>query len=99
MFRLTAATTALNRWADLAESHALNHKEVSLDAEFLRIIFCEALGYKQRTDSPEAYQVEREFTVPGAGAGRWGIGPLLGGQAAQTRSHHRVQGYLRGPGP
>ena len=67
MFRLEAATKALAHWADLAESQVLHHKEVSLDAEFLHAIFCDALGYKARTDSPDAYHLDREFTVPGAG--------------------------------
>ena len=65
--QLNAANAALKRWADLAESHALNHKEVSLAPEFRRVIFCEALGYKSRADSPQAYQLEHEFSVPGAG--------------------------------
>ncbi len=71
---LSAATAALKRWADLAESHALDHKEVSLDAEFLRVIFCDGLGYKSRTDSPAAYQLERQFTVPGGGAADGALG-------------------------
>ncbi|MGA2498445.1 MAG: DNA methyltransferase [Tepidisphaeraceae bacterium] len=72
--RLGAATAALTRWADLAESHALDHKEVALDAEFLRVIFCDALGYKSRTDSPDAYQLERQFSVPGAGPADGALG-------------------------
>ncbi len=58
---------------------ALKQKETSLDAEFLRVIFADALGYRSRTDSPEAYEYERAFAVPGAGTvdgalGRFGTG-------------------------
>ncbi len=77
---LSTANAVLSRWADLAESHALDHKEVSLDAEFLRVIFCEALGYKSRTDSPEAYQLERQFSVPGGGAADGALGRFKSGE-------------------
>ena len=80
MFRLETATKALAHWADMAESQALDHKEVSLDAEFIRIIFCDALGYKSRTDSPDSYHIEREFTVPGAGAADGAIGSFAVGK-------------------
>ena len=79
---LNAATAALTRWADLAESHALDHKEMALDAEFLRVIFCDALGYKSRTDLPDAYQLERQFSVPGAGPADGALGRFKSGTSA-----------------
>lgn len=72
--RLKGGAAVLARWADLAAKGALRQKETSLDAEFLRVIFGEALGYKTRTESPEAYQMERQFPVPGAGTADGALG-------------------------
>lgn len=41
--RLNSAVSELQRWADLASQGVLQQKETSLDAEFLRIIFGQAL--------------------------------------------------------
>lgn len=75
-----AGLPVLTRWADLAAQGALHQKETSLDAEFLRVIFGEALGYRSRTDSPEAYQIERQFPVPGAGTADGALGRFAAGQ-------------------
>ena len=72
--RLEQTTAVLAKWADLAAKGALKHKETSLDAEFLRVIFADALGYKSRTDSPDSYELERQFTVTGAGTADGALG-------------------------
>ncbi|MBI4579478.1 MAG: N-6 DNA methylase [Planctomycetes bacterium] len=72
--RTRASLAVLNRWADLAAQRALRQKETSLDAQFLRVIFGEALGYKTRTDAPDAYQLEHQFPVPGAGTADGALG-------------------------
>ncbi|NNM85162.1 MAG: N-6 DNA methylase [Phycisphaerales bacterium] len=76
---LTQAEVALNKWAKLGAQGALNQKETSLDDEFLRVVFGEALGYQSRSDSPGGYQREKQYTVPGAGSadgalGRFAVG-------------------------
>jgi len=80
--RLKSGLGVLKRWADLAAQGALQQKETSLDAEFLRVIFGQALGYKTRTDSPDAYQMERQFPVPGAGTADGALGSFARGQKA-----------------
>ena len=68
-----AAHAILLRWADLEKEGHLARKETSLDADFLREVFGEALHYRSATQSPEAYELERNFTIPGVGAadGAW----------------------------
>jgi len=83
--RLQNGISVLQRWADLAAQGALQQKETSLDAEFLQIIFGQALGYKTRTDSPNAYNMERQFTVPGAGTADGALGSFAAGREAAPR--------------
>lgn len=45
----------------------LIRKETALDADFLIEVFGKALGYRQATDSPQRYELERNFTVPDVG--------------------------------
>ncbi|MDO8630982.1 MAG: N-6 DNA methylase [Phycisphaerales bacterium] len=80
--RLKNGLSVLQRWADLAAQGALQQKETSLDAEFLRVILGQALGYKTRTDSPDAYNMERQFTVPGAGMADGALGSFATGREA-----------------
>lgn len=80
--RLKGGLSVLQRWADLAAQGALQQKETSLDAEFLQVVFGQGLGYKIRTDSPDAYQMERQFTVPGAGTADGALGPFAAGRQA-----------------
>ena len=81
--RLRDGQDALRRWAELADGGGLASKETALDAEFLRAIFGEALGYRGKTDAPDGYQLERQFPVPGAGfvdaaLGSFAVGKPLG---------------------
>jgi len=64
----------LQRWADLELQGHLAKKETSLDADFLRDVFGEALGYQSATESPLDYQIQRNFTVPGVGVADGALG-------------------------
>ncbi|MBL8745334.1 MAG: hypothetical protein JNK58_03150, partial [Phycisphaerae bacterium] len=56
------------RWADLETTGRLaSHKETSIDTQFLDQLFGEGLGYTNKTTSPDAWQLEHKFTVPGVG--------------------------------
>jgi len=68
------AHEVLKRWADLETKGHLAKKETSLDADFLREVFGEALGYKAATESPDDYQLQRNFTVPGVGVADGALG-------------------------
>jgi hypothetical protein len=62
------------RWAELDTRSALRAKETSLDANFLNEVFGDALGYRTRTQSANAYHLERNFTVEGVGTADGAIG-------------------------
>jgi hypothetical protein len=79
---LTRAHAILHRWRDLAASGALAHKETSLDAEFLREVFTDALGYASVTTGAAAYQLERQFTVREVGTADGALGTFTVGQPA-----------------
>ncbi len=64
----------LCRWADLEALGHLGRKETSVNADFLNEIFGEALGYRTATQSPEQYNLEREFPVPGGGSADGALG-------------------------
>ena len=57
----------LKDWAKLEAQGDLAKKETALDAHFLREVFTDALGYLPVTQSPENYQLEAKFVIPGAG--------------------------------
>lgn len=78
--RLAGGSAALAQWADLAAQGALRQKETSLDAEFLRVIFGQALGYSTVSDSPESYTMVKNPTVPGAGQADGALGFFATGQ-------------------
>jgi hypothetical protein len=64
----------LCKWAELGSGGHLDKKETALDASFLHEVFGEALGYQSVTQSPENYQLERNFTVPGVGTADGALG-------------------------
>ncbi|MCI0738744.1 MAG: N-6 DNA methylase, partial [Gemmataceae bacterium] len=68
------AFAVLQKWASLEEKGHLKRKETSLDADFLQEVFDEGLGYKRATESPEQYQQERAFTLPGVGTADGALG-------------------------
>lgn len=56
------------RWADRESSGRLDKdKETTIDTQFLDQLFGEGLGYQVKTTSPEAWQLEHKFPVPGVG--------------------------------
>jgi len=57
----------LKHWADLEHKSHLTRKETTLDAAFLHEVFGDALGYKDATQDPKSYHVERNFTIPNVG--------------------------------
>lgn len=73
--RLTLADDCLDRahkiairWADLESSGRLaEHKETSIDSQFLDQLFGEGLGYRLKTRDPSDYQLEHKFSVPCVG--------------------------------
>lgn len=74
------AHQAVLKWANLDEKgHLLERKETAQDAEFLEDVFVKALGYVLHRDSPKAWTLDREFTVPGVGAVDGAIGDFRPG--------------------
>jgi hypothetical protein len=58
------------RWAELESNghlHRPDYKETSIDTQFLDQLFGDGLGYHVKTTSPDAWQLEHKFTVPGVG--------------------------------
>ena len=72
--RLKSGLAALANWADLAVQGALQQNETVLDAEFHRVIFGQALGYKTVSDDPESCTMQKNPTVPGAGIADGALG-------------------------
>ncbi len=70
----------LKRWADLEREGHLARKETTLDASFLHEVFGDALGYLQATESPDDYQLERNFTIPEVGTADAALGNFKPGE-------------------
>lgn len=68
------ARQVLLRWADMADQGHLSQKETTLDADFLQMIFGEALGYRSVTENPHEYHRQKQFTVSGAGTADGALG-------------------------
>ncbi|MGQ0634486.1 MAG: Eco57I restriction-modification methylase domain-containing protein [Planctomycetaceae bacterium] len=67
------------RWAALETSgHLSRHNETSIDTQFLDQLFGEGLGYQVKTTSPEAWQLEHKFPVPGVGTADAALGEFPG---------------------
>jgi hypothetical protein len=64
----------IKKWAGMEKQGYLDRKETALDANFLIEVFGDALGYKTPTQSPERYQLERNFSVPGVGTADGALG-------------------------
>lgn len=79
--RQDRAYEIIKRWAQLdKDGHLKGRKETALDADFLREVFGEALGYRHATDSPDAYELERSFTVAGIGTADGALGSFRVGE-------------------
>jgi hypothetical protein len=56
------------QWADLeSNGHLPQHKETSIDTQFLDQIFGDGMGYVLKTVSPADFQLEHKYTVQGIG--------------------------------
>ncbi|MBW3598813.1 MAG: N-6 DNA methylase, partial [Planctomycetes bacterium] len=64
--RQEAAHEILKKWATLeSQGHIALKKETSADADFLLDVFGRALGYRTFNDSPDQYELDREFSIAG----------------------------------
>ena len=72
--RQDQAHAIIKKWADLEKQGHLRRKETALDADFLLDVFGSALGYQTGTDSPDTYQLERNFGVAGVGTADGAVG-------------------------
>ncbi len=69
------AYTIAVRWADLeTEGHLPEYQETSVDTQFLDQLFGEGLGYRLKTTSPEAWELEHKFYVPETGTADAALG-------------------------
>ncbi|MEM9702707.1 MAG: DNA methyltransferase, partial [Planctomycetota bacterium] len=94
---------ALDRWIDLLDSGRLaKRKERAVDAETLRAIFGNALGYPGLTDGDrddDSWRLEREWTVPGVGTADGALGLFREGRATyKDGARPAVVIELKGPG-
>jgi hypothetical protein len=55
------AYEVIKKWADLEAKGHLNKKETALDADFLLEVFRDALGYSRSTESPDCWELERNY--------------------------------------
>ncbi len=69
-----AAHKILLHWADLERQGHLAKKETALDADFVHEVFGQALHYRPATESPEDYQQQRNFSIPGVGTADGALG-------------------------
>ena len=56
-------------------------KETSLDANFMHEVFGQALHYRSATESPEDYEQERSFAIPGIGTADGALGNFAAGSS------------------
>ncbi|MBK8915867.1 MAG: N-6 DNA methylase [Phycisphaerales bacterium] len=62
------ARKILLHWAELEwEGRLAEHRETSIDTQFLDAVFSDALGYALLTRSPESWQLSHKHPVPGVG--------------------------------
>jgi hypothetical protein len=70
----------ITHWANLERNGHLQKKETALDAGFLHEVFSQALGYREATQDPKDYHLERNFTVPGVGTADGALGNFTSGE-------------------
>jgi hypothetical protein len=81
-------------WADLEQNGHLNKKETALDAGFLHEVLGEALGYRTITQSPDSYDLERNFSVPGNGTADGALGEFGTGRAPHAVATVELKGAV-----
>lgn len=74
------ALAVLEKWGALEADGALHRKETAMDADFLSEVFGDALGYRRFTEDSASWQLERQFTVPGAGTADGALGEFVHGE-------------------
>ncbi len=84
----------LMRWADMQQQGHLQKKETALDANFLHEVFGEALGYKTTTQSPEGYQQQRNFSIPGVGTADGALGDFSPASTAEPVAVIELKGAI-----
>lgn len=63
------------RWAELeTNGHLPKYKETSIDTQFLDQLFGEGLGYRVKTTSPDAWQLEHKYSVQDVGTADAALG-------------------------
>ncbi len=63
------------RWADLETNGRLHqYKETSIDTQFLDQIFADGLGYRLKSSSPDAWELEHKISVPEVGTADAALG-------------------------
>ncbi len=67
------------RWADLESSGNLaQHKETSIDTQFLDQLFGEGLGYQLKSRSPTDFHLDHKYSVSGVGIADAALGEFPG---------------------
>jgi hypothetical protein len=90
--RFDRGFATLKRWADLESQGHLARKETALDADFLHEVFAEGLGYKTAPQSPDKYQLERNYSVPGVGTADGALGDFAPGAAMSPTAVIELKG-------
>lgn len=80
------------RWANLERDGHLDAKETALRGQFIAEVLGHALGFQSRTDKPDSYQLESEFTIPGNGTPDAALGNFASGTAAAPIAVVEVKG-------
>ncbi len=73
------------KWAKLErDGHLPEYLETSVDSTFLSELFGDGLGYRLKTASPSAFELDVRFSVPGVGIADGALGnfPLADGPTA-----------------
>lgn len=73
----------IKNWAKLESEGHLSKKETAVDAAFLHEVFEQALGYRSFSTSPDEYELQRNFGVPGVGTADGALGLFRSGAAQQ----------------
>lgn len=72
--RQDQAYEIIKKWVKLESEGHIFKKETAVDADFLLDVFGRALGYRPFTESPNEYELERNFGVQGVGTADGALG-------------------------
>ncbi len=72
--RQEQAFEIMQKWVVLESQGHIFKKETAVDADFLIDVFGIALGHRPFSESPDRYELLRNFTVPGAGTADGALG-------------------------